>query len=49
MEVVYVLVPLALLMSILGIALFSWALRHDQFEDLEGPRWRALYDEDQRQ
>lgn len=39
------LVPVALVLGGLGLAAFLWALRNDQFEDLEGAGWRALDDE----
>ena len=45
MEIVYLLLPLALLLSLGGLAMFFWAVRHDQFEDLEGPAWRMLEDD----
>lgn len=38
------LVPIALVLGGLGLAAFLWALRSNQFEDLEGAGWRALDD-----
>ncbi|HSD93519.1 MAG TPA: cbb3-type cytochrome oxidase assembly protein CcoS [Methyloceanibacter sp.] len=38
------LVPVALLLGGLGLAMFLWALRSGQFEDLEGAAYRALED-----
>lgn len=46
MEVVYFLLPVAILMSATGVGFFIWALRSGQYEDLEGPRWRVVYDDD---
>lgn len=39
------LVPAALLLGGLGLAMFLWALRSGQFEDLEGAAYRALEDD----
>ena len=39
------LVPVALLLGALGLAVFMWALRSGQFEDLEGAAYRALEDD----
>ncbi len=39
------LVPVALFLGGLGLATFMWALRSNQFEDLEGAGWRALDDD----
>ena len=38
------LIPVALFLGGMGLAAFLWALRTDQFEDLEGAGWRALDD-----
>jgi len=39
------LIPCALLLGLLGLAAFLWALRNGQFDDLEGAGWRALEDD----
>lgn len=38
------LIPVALLLGLLGLCAFLWALRSGQFEDLEGASWRAIAD-----
>lgn len=45
MDAIYLLIPIALLLIIAAIAAFFWAVRNDQFEDLEGPAYRILFDE----
>lgn len=45
MEVIYFLIPISLLFLIGGIALFFWAVKHRQFEDMEGPAHRILMDD----
>ena len=45
MEIVFVLLPLTLLLAIVGILGFAWALRKGQFEDVETPAVRILYDD----
>jgi cbb3-type cytochrome oxidase maturation protein len=39
------LIPCALLLGLLGLAAFLWALKNGQFDDLEGAGWRALEDD----
>jgi len=46
MEIVYLLVPLAVLIAALVVWLFLWAIRSGQFDDLEGPAHRILMDDD---
>lgn len=40
------LIPVALLLGLLGLAAFFWALKRGQFEDLDGAALRILDDED---
>jgi cbb3-type cytochrome oxidase maturation protein len=46
MDILLLLVPLALGLSACGLLMFVWALRDGQFDDLEGPRWRILFDDE---
>ena len=46
MNVLVYLVPLALLWGATWLAFFLWSLRAGQYEDMEGPAWRILSDED---
>ena len=46
MEILYLLVPLSVaLVFVIGI-IFWWFLKSGQFEDLEGPGYRILMDDD---
>jgi len=46
MEVLYLLIPIALvLVLVIGLAFF-WAIRSGQYEDMEGPAYRILMDDD---
>lgn len=45
MELVYVALPVALLVGGAALAAFVWAARDDQFEDLDTPPTRALFDD----
>lgn len=46
MDIIYLLLPIVLLLAGLIIAVFFWAVKSDQFEDLEGPAHRILMDDD---
>lgn len=46
MDIIYLLLPVALILVIIIIVIFFWAVRSDQFEDLEGPAHRILMDDD---
>ena len=49
MDVIYLLLPVALIIVIIIIAIFYWAVKSDQFEDLEGPAHRIIMDDDDMQ
>lgn len=46
MESLFLLIPLSVLLVFLIGALFWWSLRSGQFDDLEGPGYRVLMDDD---
>lgn len=46
MEVIYVLLPVALLFAAVAVAVFLWATFSGQYDDLDTPAVRMLYDED---
>lgn len=46
MDILYLLVPLSLAFVFLIAAVFWWNLKSGQFEDLEGPGYRILMDDD---
>jgi cbb3-type cytochrome oxidase maturation protein len=47
MEILYLLIPLALILVGFIAAAFIWAVRSGQFDDLEGPAHSILMDEEQ--
>ena len=47
MSVIYVLIPVAILLTALGLYLFFWAVKKDQFEDLEKQGLSILFDDDE--
>jgi len=44
MSVIYILIPVAILLTVLGIYLFFWAVKTDQFDDLEKQGMSILFD-----
>ena len=46
MELILVLLPFALLFAGIALALFVWAARSGQFDDLETPAVRILFDDE---
>jgi cbb3-type cytochrome oxidase maturation protein len=46
MDILYLLIPVSVVLVFVIGLLFWWSLRHGQFEDLEGPAYRILMDDD---
>ncbi len=47
MESIYLLIPISVVL-VFGIAIaFWWSVRSGQFDDLEGPAFRILMDDEQ--
>ncbi|MFC5919416.1 cbb3-type cytochrome oxidase assembly protein CcoS [Neisseria weixii] len=46
MESMYLLVPLSIILAFIIGFFFWWSGKHGQFDDLEGPAYRILMDDD---
>jgi cbb3-type cytochrome oxidase maturation protein len=46
MEILYLLIPLSVVLVFLIGAIFWWSVRSGQFDDMEGPGYRVLMDDD---
>ena len=46
MSIIYVLIPLAIILVALAIAIFFWAVKSNQFEDLDRQGYSILFDDD---
>lgn len=49
MEILIFLVPLASLVVAAAVWAFVWALRRGQFDDLDSPAWRVVFDDQEQQ
>ena len=48
MSILYILIPLGLVLVVIGIWAFFWAVGDGQFDDLDTPGWSVLIDPDRR-
>ncbi len=46
MDTIYGLVPAMILLALVSVAVFFWAARSGQYDDMEGPAHRILDDDD---
>ncbi|MCO4846804.1 MAG: cbb3-type cytochrome oxidase assembly protein CcoS [Yoonia sp.] len=46
MDILLVLIPVSLALSIAALVAFLWTLRSAQYDDLDGAAWRILSDDD---
>ncbi len=47
MEILYLLLPIAMVVSIVIAVFFLWSVQSGQYEDLDGEAHRVLMDDDQ--
>ncbi len=47
MSIIYILIPIAILLTALGIYLFFWAVKTEQFDDLEKQGMSILFDDEE--
>jgi cbb3-type cytochrome oxidase maturation protein len=45
LDILYVLIPASVLLALGALALFLWAIHSGQFDDLETPAIRILFDD----
>lgn len=46
MEILYLIIPISVILIFFIIWVFLWAVKHGQFDDMEGPAHRILMDDD---
>ncbi|MDH4261861.1 MAG: cbb3-type cytochrome oxidase assembly protein CcoS [Spirochaetia bacterium] len=46
MDVIYGLIPAMILLGLVSVFVFFWAVKNGQYEDMEGPAHRILNDDD---
>ncbi len=46
MEIIYITIPVTLVLITLGTLIFFWASKSGQYDDMEGPAHRILFDDD---
>ncbi|WP_017445739.1 cbb3-type cytochrome oxidase assembly protein CcoS [Gayadomonas joobiniege] len=47
MSIIYVLIPIAIILVLVAIGVFFWAVKKNQFEDLDRQGHSILFDEDE--
>lgn len=48
MSVIYILIPLAIVIILVAVSVFFWAVKSDQFNDLDRQGYSILFDDDTR-
>ncbi len=44
MDIILMLIPAALLFSVVALLVFRWSVKSDQYDDMEGEAYRILMD-----
>ncbi|SEO46151.1 cbb3-type cytochrome oxidase assembly protein CcoS [Aquisalimonas asiatica] len=48
MNIIFVSIPISLILLGIGVAIFFWAVRNGQFDDLDTPAYSILMDEEEK-
>lgn len=48
MEITFMIILGAVYLGLVGLIFLVWAIKTGQFEDMEGPKYRILFDDDDR-
>lgn len=46
MSMIYIVLPLAIVLAILAVGAFIWAVKRGQYDDLDTPSVRMLHDDE---
>lgn len=46
MDIIYLLIPIAIILASVAIWAFFWSVKQGQFDDLESPAHRILFEDD---
>lgn len=47
MDIIYLLIPIAIILVSIAVWAFFWSVRQGQFDDLESPAHRILFEDDE--
>lgn len=45
MEIIYFLVPISIVLVLIALFIFFWAVKNKQFEDFENASYQIIYDD----
>lgn len=46
MDIIYILIPLSILIIGIAVGVLFWAIKSGQFDDMDSPAHRILFDDD---
>jgi len=47
MDSIYILIPITVIILAIAVWIFLWAVNNDQFDDMDSPATRILFDDDE--
>lgn len=46
MDIIYILIPLSIVLITIAVTVLFWAIKSGQFDDMDSPAHRILFDDD---
>lgn len=47
MEMLFLMIPAVIFLGVVGLVVLIWSVKTGQFEDMEGPKYRIFFDDDE--
>lgn len=47
MSALYLMIPVSLVLGVIALLIFLWASKSGEFDDIEGPKYRMLDDDEE--
>ncbi|MBI5642500.1 MAG: cbb3-type cytochrome oxidase assembly protein CcoS [Deltaproteobacteria bacterium] len=47
MEMLFIMIPAAIFLGFIGLIFLIWSVKTGQFEDMEGPKYRIFFEDDE--
>ena len=49
MEILFLMIPAVIFLGSIGLIFLIWSVKTGQFEDMEGPKYRIFFDDDEKE
>jgi len=48
MEMLFIMIPAAVFLGVIGLVFLIWSVKSGQFDDVEGPKYRIFFEDEEK-